>query len=584
MRKWQEREETRKRLEKLDFQESQQHKIKSLNQQIKKSKKPSFLRQIFFKKAKPKLEKPKKSVSDIVAPHLASKSFTITQNQPQRFLPKSKIISKPRISYFKFLVILKPAIIGLLLVFLVFGVSAGTLYSQTEDYSKILSLADKENIFYQDIGIFKNYQKVFSELLGENGQKKYLVIFQNPAEARPSGGFMGNFGIISFKKGNITEFWVKDIYTVRDRMPGAKDPKIASPTGYSRISKYQKFSESNWFADFPTSAQNIQKIYAEYNGWKTDGVIAIDPVMFIKLLEFSGPIEMSEYKTTFNSENFWQELHEKIEVDNDFKKGKSTETPKKILHDLVPKIFQKISALSFEEKIEVAKVLLEQARQKHFTIYFNNYSAQEAILKLGFAGELKNNIGDYLNVVKTNQDNKSSYKVDQKVSLVSNLNAAGILENELTIQHINNAESQFPEGPHYCYLMIYLPQNAEFNSGIILSNNKQVKPFEYKENGKKVWTIKDFITLPKESNVIKIKYSVDIGLKQSSVNNLSFLFQKQLGMIKNDFNYRLTLDPKWEFELDDQQAAGAKISKNQILYNNQNLENDLMIDFGINNN
>ncbi len=42
-------------------------------------------------------------------------------------------------------------------------------------------------------------------ILGWDGPRRYLVLTQDPAELRPSGGFIGSYGIIAFDKGRITE-------------------------------------------------------------------------------------------------------------------------------------------------------------------------------------------------------------------------------------------------------------------------------------------------------------------------------------------------------------------------------------------
>ena len=42
-------------------------------------------------------------------------------------------------------------------------------------------------------------------ILGWDGPRRYLVLTQNPAELRPTGGFIGSFGTVTFDRGRITE-------------------------------------------------------------------------------------------------------------------------------------------------------------------------------------------------------------------------------------------------------------------------------------------------------------------------------------------------------------------------------------------
>ena len=49
-------------------------------------------------------------------------------------------------------------------------------------------------------------------ILGWDSPKRYLVLTQNPAELRPTGGYIGSFGILTFDKGRITERHFQDVF------------------------------------------------------------------------------------------------------------------------------------------------------------------------------------------------------------------------------------------------------------------------------------------------------------------------------------------------------------------------------------
>ena len=48
------------------------------------------------------------------------------------------------------------------------------------------------------------------EIIGFNGEKNYLLLFQNNLELRPAGGYIGNFGIVKVKNGNPISFEIHD--------------------------------------------------------------------------------------------------------------------------------------------------------------------------------------------------------------------------------------------------------------------------------------------------------------------------------------------------------------------------------------
>ena len=49
-------------------------------------------------------------------------------------------------------------------------------------------------------------------ILGWDAPRRYLVLTQNPAELRPTGGYIGSYGIVTFDKGRITERMFQDVF------------------------------------------------------------------------------------------------------------------------------------------------------------------------------------------------------------------------------------------------------------------------------------------------------------------------------------------------------------------------------------
>ena len=55
-----------------------------------------------------------------------------------------------------------------------------------------------------------SFLKMIPEIAGFNSEKTYLLLFQNNLELRPSGGYLGNFGIIKVKDGSPVSFEIHD--------------------------------------------------------------------------------------------------------------------------------------------------------------------------------------------------------------------------------------------------------------------------------------------------------------------------------------------------------------------------------------
>ena len=68
--------------------------------------------------------------------------------------------------------------------------------------------------------VLDTYVKVGARLpaiLGWDGPRRYLVLTQDPAELRPSGGLIGSYGLITFDRGRIIERTFKNVSPLDSR-------------------------------------------------------------------------------------------------------------------------------------------------------------------------------------------------------------------------------------------------------------------------------------------------------------------------------------------------------------------------------
>src|SRR3972149_6179414 len=98
---------------------------------------------------------------------------------------------------------------------------------------------------------------VMPSIVGQSGSKSYLILFQNPAEARPAGGFIGNYGEITLTGGKVSKMKVDDVYNLRKEHLNDKEPMLKPEIPLKYLSDRLYFYEGNWKADFPTTAKKI---------------------------------------------------------------------------------------------------------------------------------------------------------------------------------------------------------------------------------------------------------------------------------------------------------------------------------------
>jgi len=129
------------------------------------------------------------------------------------------------------------------------------------------------------------------EMLGADGQKNYLLMIQNNAEARASGGIPGALAVMTLDHGKLALGAQSSAGDVGIMSPNlAVDPQQQQIYS-SRLGKYMQ--DVNLTPDFPTAAATAQTMWAKKTGQRVDGVVSIDPVVLSYILQATGPVTVT---------------------------------------------------------------------------------------------------------------------------------------------------------------------------------------------------------------------------------------------------------------------------------------------------
>lgn len=271
---------------------------------------------------------------------------------------------------------------------------------------QFLELKEKLPAINASLKNFLDYSQIFLDVLGYNGPRKFLFLFQNNQEMRATGGFIGSYGILDISNGRVKKLFVDDIYNP----DGQLRARVIPPEPIQKMSAVWTMHDANWFPDFPASAEKVSWFYEKTGGPTVDGVIAVTPNLMQNLLEITGPIEMPEYDTTIDADNFIEKTQYEVEVDYD----KEENRPKKFIADLMPKILDEIfSTKDVSRMARVLSALNKSLGEKQLLLYSKNYNIQKLISEEGWSGEIRNTGKDYLSVINTNIN---GYKTDGVIS------------------------------------------------------------------------------------------------------------------------------------------------------------------------
>jgi hypothetical protein len=290
---------------------------------------------------------------------------------------------------------------------------------------------------------------------------RYLVLFQNDTELRPSGGFLGSFAEVTIQNGYpIAMDFETNIYKLDKAFTDVIT--VDPPDPLLKIIEKWAMRDSNWAADFKDAAQKVEWFYQQEGGRGVDGVIAINTRVAEDLLKLTGPIEMPEYNTTITAENFLPVVQYKVEKEY-FENPENfpANEPKSILKDMAPKLLEKAMAV---DKRALYQLFDDALAEKNLLFYFRNPDLQKIAEEQNWAGRIRYDAAkDYLYIVNANVGGKkSSRNIDEKVSYSV---VTKTREATLEITRTHKGTGEWPDGENKNYMRVLVPKGSELIFG-----------------------------------------------------------------------------------------------------------------------
>lgn len=228
------------------------------------------------------------------------------------------------------------------------------------------------------------------EVLGGEGERKYLVAMLNPAELRYSGGAALSLSTITVDGGRIT---------VGEAVDSAESPQFFRPRYWKKVPGNpfhrgrQSMQTATYAPSWPVSGEELLNAYRSLRGRPGAGVVAVDVMTLQRLLQFTGPLTVPGYPT-LTADNF---VHEVI---GNYDAHPDTAQRRELNKSLAPAFTQRL--FSADGLLDKVRALHEMAQARHFAVYFRNDEAQAAFDGLGLTGDLSATEHDYLGVFSQN--------------------------------------------------------------------------------------------------------------------------------------------------------------------------------------
>ena len=420
--------------------------------------------------------------------------------------------------------------------------------SLPEEYRpQFLSFRNQAAMASASLSTLLNSAQEIKDFLGVSRDKRYLLVFQNNAEMRGSGGFFGSYALVDIRDGRIRRLEVPAGGSY-DTEAGMKN-FIKSPKPLWLVSPRWYFWDANWWPDWPTSARSLMWFYEKSGGPTVDGVISFTPDVLADLLKITGPIDMqADYGLTVDADNFWDLIQATVEKDNLIKThpqevshlpDSPKNQPKKIIGDLMAKIVDRLpQILSAKNVSPLIQILEKNLSAKNIMLYFSDKSLEEKASRYGFDGAILPSRQDYLLVAHANiagqkSDRKISERIEHSVQVLSDLS----LVDTVTITRTHNGlKNEILSGVRNVdWLRVYVPQGSQ----LLEASGFRVPDASYFEEPDPAWEDMPFLAQAENRALIDLNSGTKIYTESGKTvfANWTMLDPGETAVIK--FRYRL---------------------------------------------
>ena len=350
---------------------------------------------------------------------------------------------------------------------------------------------------------------------------RYLVLFQNNAELRPTGGFIGSFAVVDFQNYRIKNVnFNTNIYKLDNAFKS--DHVIVPPKPLAAMDGNKWYlCDSNFDVSLPEASQDIEWFYNQETGDKVDGIITINASLVRDLIKIVGPIELPDTKTTITADNFFTQLTTIIE--NDYYQNsdnKIVNEPKSVLTEMFPSIIKKAISLP---KWRLAQIIFNALKTKDIMFYANNTEIENAILSQNWGGAVSSSNGDYLYVNDANVGGgKSSLNIAEDINYNISHNDSGLTGN-LILTRTHLGTGVWPDQANHSWTRILAPMGSTLQSAVLNGQDVTSKMETGAEAGKTYFA--NYIDVaPGKSSILNLTYTLPINPQ-----DYQLLVQKQSG-------------------------------------------------------
>jgi hypothetical protein len=334
-------------------------------------------------------------------------------------------------------------------------------------------------------------------MLGNEGLRTYVVMFQNNAEARSLGGTALSFAVITIEEGHLS--LVQTVPAGHENFPFFDESPIPTPDGFEEIypASFGRFIvQATLRPSFPSAAQITWANWSIAHGIRADGIISLDAVALSYVLRATGPIPLSTGDALDSSNLVSVLLNQVLQRYNSGDIEADNAAQDAVYSEAVAQTFARLSGGQFDVTA-LMKSVFQGFTERRFSYWSFTPEDQAVIAAEGFAHDLpesddetdriglyvNDNVGAKLNVYLTTALATASAVCDDERQVhrltytVTNVLDPAIVDSlSPSIVGLGYAQLGLARGDQRLTILVYAPPGSTFLGATIDGATVAIQP------------------------------------------------------------------------------------------------------------
>lgn len=294
---------------------------------------------------------------------------------------------------------------------------------------------------------------LLADLTAKGSEARLLVLSQDTLELRPTGGYIGSYGVLHLAAGTVR----LEKYEATDQLP-VPDPPMEPPEELKRVlPAHWGLSNVNWWPNFPTTASTAREMFRRQGGGEVDGVVALTEHALSRLIGALGSVQVPGYIKPVVEEGFAERAVYEVEL-----KRPQDMPVKRFLIELAKIVFAQVFNPPPDRFAALVSAVDRSVGAGDIQLWFAEPSRQALIDEAVIAGRLRlDSNQDFLMLVDANVTaSKANARLSKQATYRVRRERDGSLRAQLEVR-VTNDGLETPINPYYNgYLRLFVPPGA----------------------------------------------------------------------------------------------------------------------------